>query len=270
MPYSVREVAAMLGLKPAQIRSYATKGFLNPERGPRGELRFGFHDLVVLRTASELTAADIPHSKVQRALERLREQLPEGRSLAGVRIAADGDRVVVRDRDTVWNAESGQALFDFSIDDIAQQTATIVEVPRRGEELDADEWYDLACDLETSSAEEAKTAYERALELDPRHAEAHINLGRILHEQRAPAAAEKHYRVALDVDPHHPIAAFNLGVALEDLGRTAEAIAAYEQAIAIDDLNADAHFNLAGLYERKGDKAGAVRELKAYARVRHD
>jgi len=260
----------MLGLKPAQIRSYATKGFLNPERGPRGELRLGFHDLVVLRTASELTAADIPHSKVQRALERLREQLPEGRSLAGVRIAADGDQVVVRERDTVWNAESGQVLFDFSIDDFAEQTATIVAVPRRGDDFDADDWYDLGCDLEMSEVEEAKAAYERALEIDPGHAEAHINLGRILHEQRAPAAAEKHYRAALEIDPHHPIAAFNLGVALEDLGRTADAIAAYERAIEIDDLNADAHFNLAGLYERKGDKAGAVRELKAYARVRHE
>ena len=44
----------MLGLSAAQIRSFATKGFLQPERGPRGELRFGFHDLVILRTAGEL------------------------------------------------------------------------------------------------------------------------------------------------------------------------------------------------------------------------
>ena len=55
----------MLGLSPAQIRAYATKGFLAPERGPRGELRFGFHDLIILRTAGELTAAHIPQRKVQ-------------------------------------------------------------------------------------------------------------------------------------------------------------------------------------------------------------
>src|SRR5213075_1569491 len=170
MPYSVREVAAMLGLKPAQIRSYANQGFLTPDRGPRGELQFGFQDLVVLRAASELTSADIPQRKVKRALLRLREQLPEGRSLAGVRISADGERVVVRDRDTVWNPESGQEIFDFAVDDIAEKTATIVQVPRASDdELDADDWYDVACDLETSSVDEAKTAYERALELDPRH-----------------------------------------------------------------------------------------------------
>ena len=34
MSYSVREVSAMLGLSAAQIRSYANKGFLQPERGP--------------------------------------------------------------------------------------------------------------------------------------------------------------------------------------------------------------------------------------------
>src|SRR5580765_4576305 len=108
MSFSVRDVAAMLGLTPAQIRSYASKGLLSPETGPGGELRFGFRDLVVLRTASELIAADIPQRKVQRVLEKLREQLPAGRSLAGVRIATDGERIVVRDGTIVWNAESGQ------------------------------------------------------------------------------------------------------------------------------------------------------------------
>src|SRR5213083_373837 len=95
MSYTVREVSAMLGLSAAQIRSFA--GFLQPERGPRGELRFGFHDLVILRTAGELAAAKVPQRKVQRVLQRLREQLPAERSLTGVRIAADGDRVVVSD-----------------------------------------------------------------------------------------------------------------------------------------------------------------------------
>jgi tetratricopeptide (TPR) repeat protein len=267
MPYSVREVAAMLGLKPAQIRSYATQGFLTPERGPRGEFRFGFQDLVVLRAASELTAAEIPQRKVRRALQRLRAQLPEGRTLAGVRIAAIGERVIVRDRDAVWNPDSGQALFDFAVDEIA----TVAELPRKTtEELDAEDWYEAGCQLEQISIDEARDAYEQAIAIDSTHADAHINLGRLLHEQRAPAAAETHYRAALASDPQHPIAAFNLGVALEDLGRTREAIDAYERAIEIDPLNADAHFNLAGVFERRGDKAGAVRELKAYARSRAD
>src|SRR6266550_7475270 len=137
MSYSVREVAAMLGLTPAQIRSYATQGFLTPERGIRGEMRFGFHDLVILRTAGELNAARIPQRKVRRVLQRLREQLPEGRALTGFRIAADGERVVVRDGEAMWNPESGQALFDFGVEEIEAKAAPLGDAEANEHELDA-------------------------------------------------------------------------------------------------------------------------------------
>src|SRR5438128_6152090 len=152
MAYSVREVSAMLGLSPAQIRSYVN--FLQPQRGPRGELRFGFHDLVILRTAGELAAANVPQRKVRRVLQRLREQLPEGRSLTGVRIAADGERVVVRDGAAMWNPESGQALFDFDISEIEARAARFTPSEMRSDaELDAEGWYEVACDLEVTSPE---------------------------------------------------------------------------------------------------------------------
>ena len=56
----------MLGLSASQIRGYTARGFLSPERGSRGELRFGFQDLVILRTAAELTAAKVPQRKIRR------------------------------------------------------------------------------------------------------------------------------------------------------------------------------------------------------------
>jgi tetratricopeptide (TPR) repeat protein len=263
MSYSVREVSALLGLRPSQIRTYAEKGFLAPERGPEGELQFGFHDLVLLRTASELSAAKIPQRKVLRALERLREQLPSGRSLTGVRITADGDNVIVRDGGTVWNPESGQSLFDFSVADLE---AAPPPLAHRAVEQDsgAEYWFELACELEMSSIESAKDAYERALAVDPHHSDAHVNLGRLLHEQGATAAAEQHYRAAVEANPEHDTAAFNLGVALEDLGRIDDALAAYATAIALDPENADAHYNLAGIYEQRGDKQTALRHLKIY------
>jgi tetratricopeptide (TPR) repeat protein len=260
MSYTVREVSAMLGLSAAQIRAFAS--FLQPERGPRGELRFGFHDLVMLRTAGELAAANVPQRKVRRVLQRLREQLPAERSLTGVRIAADGDRVVVRDGAAVWNPESGQVLFDFSVEELAERTQMI---PRQSDEVE--ELYEVACEIESSSPEQAKEVYQRLLQLDPDHIDAHVNLGRLLHEEGAPAAAEQHYRRAVELDPEHETAAFNLGVALEDLGRFKDAIDAYLRALELDPQNADAHFNLAGLYERRGEKAAALRHLKMYRRL---
>lgn len=270
MSYSLHDVSAMLGMSPAQIRAWTSQGVLDPERGERGELRFGFHDLIILRTAGELSAARIPQRKVRRVLQRLREQLPAGRSLTGVRISAEGDRVIVRDGESIWNPESGQALFDFAVAELAQKSAPLLmravrDARARSDELSADDWYELGCELEVSSTiEEAKDAYQRALRADPEHADAHVNLGRLLHEEGAPAAAEQHYRAALRSDPDHETATFNLGVALEDLGRIEEAVRAYQRAVAVDPDNADAHYNLAGIFERRGDKQGAIRHLKAY------
>jgi tetratricopeptide (TPR) repeat protein len=265
MSFTVREVSAMLGLSTAQVRSYASRGVLKPERGERGELRFGFQDLVILRTASDLTAARVPERRVRRVLRRLREQLPDEQSITGVRLAADGEQIIVRDGDAVWNAESGQKLFDFevpesrSLEVAPRDTAT--STPR---DFDAEDVFEIASELEVASPAEARAAYEKVIELDPEHVDAHVNLGRMLHEEGAPAAAEKHYRVALEIDPQHSVAAFNLGVALEDLGRLKDAVEAYRLALKIDPENADAHYNIAGIYERKGDKAGALRHLKAY------
>jgi Flp pilus assembly protein TadD len=94
-----------------------------------------------------------------------------------------------------------------------------------------------------------------------------VNLGRILHEERAPQAAEALYRRALESDPQHPIAAFNLGVALEDLGRWADAVNAYRRALVLDPANSDAHYNLAGLLEKRGDRAGAMKHLMVYRQL---
>src|SRR5437764_6075932 len=126
--YSTRDVATMLGLSPEQVRSYVRAGFLSPPRGARGELRFTFQDLVLLRTAKGLVAAHVPSRRVRQALARLKHQLPSGRPLTAVRILADGRRVIARDGREIWNPESGQALLDFDVSDLARDAAPF---PRR-------------------------------------------------------------------------------------------------------------------------------------------
>src|SRR6059036_2863341 len=86
--YTTEEVARLLGLSPAQIRSYTRAGFLSPSRAARGELRFSFQDLVLLRAAKGLMAARIPAAKIRGSLRRLKQQLPRGRALSELRITA--------------------------------------------------------------------------------------------------------------------------------------------------------------------------------------
>jgi Tfp pilus assembly protein PilF len=141
-------------------------------------------------------------------------------------------------------------------------------------------WYELGCALEATDPSEAQIAYRRAIAGRPDLADAHNNLGRLLHDAGELAAAEAAYRRALAAIAAAPLDAlvggealywFNLGVVLEDQGRSAEAIAAYERAVTIDDALADAHFNLARQIELAARACGdelmlrrAFRHLKAY------
>jgi tetratricopeptide (TPR) repeat protein len=276
--YSTSEVAKILGLSPAQVRGYVRAGFLSPERDVDGNMRFSFPDLAFLRTARGLMSSRVPPRRVKRALERLRQQLPEDRPLNEVRIATEGSRIVVEDAAGRWQPESGQAVFDFDAAGEGVGGSPPSNVARRsfeparnaqgaGDAFTADDWFEWGCELEGEDAKRAREAYEEALALDPDHAGAHVNLGRLLHEAGDPAAAEPHYERALEVRPEDATAAYNLGVALEDLGKLPEALLAYQKAVRLEPDNVDAHYNAASLAERLGRSAEAVRHLAAYRRL---
>src|SRR5260370_24599336 len=127
--YTTEEVGRLLGLAPAQIRSYPGAGLLSPARAARGDLRFAFQDLVLLRAAKGLMAARIPAAKIRGSLRRLKQQLPRGRALSELRITAEGHRVVVRDEAIAWHPASGQLVLDFDVATLAQRAAPLA--PRR-------------------------------------------------------------------------------------------------------------------------------------------
>lgn len=266
--YTTGDVAHLIGITPRQIRAFARSGVLEPHRGPRNVYLFSFRDLVLLRTAGGLLRAHVTSSRIVRALRRLRTQLPEGRTLTELHIRADGDDVVVHDRGTAWDPITGQCVFDFAVADLATQVASLTT--RRTAEVAAADgetaatWVQRGIDLETESPAEAERAYRRAVALEPAHTDAHINLGRLLHEAGRTEEAALHYRRALAARPDHATAWFNLGVALEDLRRPDDALAAYEHAVRLHTAFADAHYNLASLCERRGDRRAALRHLRAY------
>src|SRR6185295_18709262 len=111
--YTVREVATVLGVKPGRLRGYLRAGLVSPQRGARGELRFSFQDLVLLRKAEGLVGNRISPHRVHDALLRTRAHLGDDVPLSGVQFEADGKSIVASDGQQRWEPTSGQVVFDF-------------------------------------------------------------------------------------------------------------------------------------------------------------
>ncbi len=272
--FSTEQVAALLGLSLSQLRGFVRAGVIEPDRGPGGELHFSFQDLVFLRVVKNLSNSRISPRRMRRALRLLRERLPEDRPLSGLRLRAEGRELVVRDDERLWSPESGQFAFDFEPGPEPVAPVAMPEASRDDPPLELDEsaegWYVLASELEDEEPGAARRAYERALSLDPKHADAHVNLGCLEHEGGQLQRAELHYRAALDANGEHAVAAFNLGVVLEDRRRYAEACAAYRRALEADGRLADAHYNLARVLEHLGEQEASLRHLRTYRTLQQE
>jgi len=84
----------------------------------------------------------------------------------------------------------------------------------------------------------------KAIEIDPRRAPYHSNLGNTLKEQGHPDKAVVCYRRAIELKPDFPGAHSNLGNALRALGHLDEAVACYRKAIALEPVFTEAHSHL--------------------------
>lgn len=263
--FATRDVAAMVGLTAGQVRRYARAGVVAPARGARGEYRFAFRDLVLLRAASSLAAARISRRRILGVFAHLRVQLPRERALSGVNLAVHDGHIVATDGETTWDPETGQLLLVLNAPATPGETVSFADsTPSPAGAADADAWFARGEELESTSAESARDAYGRALAFFPGHADAHVNLGRLLHVEGRAAEAADHYRQALAIDGSHLTARFNLGVALEDLRAWDEAAACYERVLVQSEGFADAHYNLACLHERLGDRRAALRHFRIY------
>ncbi|MDB6105558.1 MAG: hypothetical protein JWO52_5557 [Gammaproteobacteria bacterium] len=273
--YSVHDVERVLHLSRSTIRGLIAAGFVTPERGARREYRFTFRDLIVLRTARALIEAKVPRKRIRRSLEDLRRHLPETVPLSGLSICAVGERVVVRDGKTRWEADNGQYLLGL---DVLLENGVLHMVerseartdPTNGHEVGpktAEQWFIEGLELESADVRAARRAYEHAVKLDPHHLASWINWGRLLHEQGATAEADKVYQRALAECGPDPLLMFNRGVLLEDLGNAGAALEAYQAAIEEDPDLADCHYNLARLYEAQGKLQHAIRHLGQYRRL---
>jgi tetratricopeptide (TPR) repeat protein len=227
--FGVREVEKLLRLPRRTIHGLVKAGFVSPARGPGQTYRFSFQDLIVLRTAQALAAANVPAKRITRSLRELRRHLPESMPLSGLSIGAVGDRVVVKEGASRWQAESGQYLLAFEGD------------PAAGE--------------------------LKVMQRESDNLEEQIDRGYALHQAGKLADAESVYRDALETWGPDALLLYNLGVLLEDLQRKSEALQAYQAALGAEPTMADCHYNLALLFEELGRGQEAIRHMAQYRRL---
>lgn len=226
--FGVREVEKLLRLPRRTIHGLIKAGFVSPSRGPRRAYLFSFQDLIVLRTAQALAAANVPAKRITRSLKELRRHLPDSMPLSGLSIGAVGERVVVKEGASRWQAESGQYLLAFEGDPVAGD----LKVMEKTESL-----------------------------------EALIGRGYFLHEAGRLTEAETVYRSALKAWGADALLLYNLGVLLEDLDRKTEAMESYQAALRDDPLMADCHYNLALLCEQLSRPQEAIRHMARYRKL---
>lgn len=107
--------------------------------------------------------------------------------------------------------------------------------------------------------DEARAEYQKAVELDPKMAEAYLNLG-ILQLDTDPAAAVAPLRKATELLPAQSRPRVLLGLAMERSGDSAGAAASFEAASRLDPNDVEAITHLAAMYLRNSRPADA--ELK--------
>ena len=271
--FRTSEVARILSLSPIRVRTMVRAGLCRPGRHGRA-FEFSFQDLVLLRAAQGLSKAGVPPQRVKRAMHQLTRELPSDRPLSGIRIFADGRRVAVREGHRAWNPESGQHVFVFDVDELAERSGVVLSAPKpRAQAVpgkqarSATDWFDRGVSLESDDADGSRAAYQRAIEIDPDMSDAYVNLGRLLHDAGDLDEALRCYREALERAPDDPVLHYNFALALEDAGDMNAARMHYHEAVEIDPSFADAHFNLGRLLERIGRRSQALRHLLAYRRL---
>ena len=209
----------MIGVSAGRLRAYLRAGVLSPEKGTRGELRFSFQDLLLLRKAEGVVNQRISPHRVRRALKALRERLTDEQPLTGVSLGTDGPQVVVHERGARWQAGIGAGAAGVRQAGAAAAEAPLVALPTRptGERPASDvvpptvEIYELACDLDEADPERAESSYRPGDHTGATPRRRAHQPGADPARARRAAPPRRYYRRALAIRPNDATASFNLG-----------------------------------------------------------
>ncbi|CAN5404297.1 hypothetical protein BH11MYX1_BH11MYX1_11920 [soil metagenome] len=280
--YSIRDVARILAVQESRLRYWMQTGFVGPTVRKGGRFYYTFTDLVAVKSAKDLLAADVSLQSARKAVESLRKVLPqETNPTSRLRLCSDGSTIVALADDIAFEPIGGQLVMAFSLASFGEHVADVLAMPRVDPSAPVEEVTDSpteanggttayrhfveACAAEDrGDAESAEHLFRQAIDLEPNMAAALTNLGNLVYRQGELEEAQRYYERALDHDPMQAEARYNLANVFEDLGETELAIAELRRVCAACPDFADAHYNLGILLVQLGGTTQAKQHLERY------
>lgn len=284
--YSVRDVARILAVQESRLRYWMQTGFVGPTVRKGGRFYYTFCDLVAVKAAKDLLAAEIPLQRVRKALDGLKKALPhDAHPASRLRVCSDGTSIVALADDIAFEPVGGQVVMAFNLPTFGEHISEVLAMPRVDPRVDpsapqqeitdapteanggttAYRMFVEACAAEDrGDLETAEHLFRQAIDLEPNMAAALTNLGNLVYRQGEVEQARKLYERALEHDPVQPEARYNLANTLEDLGEIELAVAELRKVCLAAPDFADAHYNLGLLLAQLGGTAQARHHLERY------
>jgi tetratricopeptide (TPR) repeat protein len=279
--YSIRDVARILAVQESRLRYWTQTGFVGPTVRKGGRFYYTFMDLVAVKSAKDLLAADVTLQTARKAVEGLRKALPTDTHPASkLRLCSDGKTIVALADDIAFEPIGGQVVMAFSLAAFGEHVADVLAMPRvdpsaphevtdspteaNGGTTAYRHFVEACAAEDRGDSETAEHLFRQAVDLEPNMSAALTNLGNLVYRQGELEEARRLYERALDHDPMQAEARYNLANVFEDLGETELAIAELRRVCASCPDFADAHYNLGLMLAQVGGTGQAKQHLERY------
>ena len=106
-------------------------GFVGPTVRKGGRFYYTFCDLVAVKSAKDLLAADIPLQTARKAVEQLKKVLPgDTHPTSRLRVCSDGETIVALADDVAFEPLGGQIVMAFTLPSFGEHIAGVLAMPR--------------------------------------------------------------------------------------------------------------------------------------------
>lgn len=257
--YRRTDILRILRITGRQLAGWEKAGLI------KNASNYSFFDILQLKKVRDLRAKKVRPATIRASLQAMLKQASGMENpLVEAGTFSTGVRVAFRHEGRALEPIAGQFVMDFANREVVAANVKTMRAAENAADFFA---RGIALEEDPASQPEAIEAYKKAIELDPTHAAAHINLGTLYYNRREYGSAEKHYRHAIEVDPRYALAYFDLGNVLDETGRLQDAVKAYKDAITLAATYADAHYNLALAYEKLKQPRAALQHWRAYIKL---